>query len=107
MRAIKVFVIGMGVLLLGGLALLVYGISQKASNPDYKMFHSKPAVTATAPIAGFGETRIPLPEGCHVDEMRPDGAHLYLRIGPTGPCERIIVIDTTTGQTSGSVWLRP
>lgn len=105
MPAIKALVIGMGVILVGGLALLVYGISQKASNPDYKMFHSKPA--ANAPVAGFGETRIPLPEGCSIAEMHPDGANLYLHVGPAGPCERIIVIDVTTGQAIGSIWLRP
>lgn len=110
MQAVKILVIGMGVLLLGGVALLIYGISQKAANPEYKMFHGKPAAsvpTASAPVAGFGETRIPLPEGCSVVEMRPDGPQLYLRIGPAGPCERIIVIDVATGQSTGSIWLRP
>jgi hypothetical protein len=105
MRAIKGLVIGMGVLLVGGLALLVYGISQKAGNPEYKMFRSNPA--AKVPVAGFGETRLPLPEGCDVTEMRPDGPLLYLRIGPAGACERIVVIDAATGLSTGSIWLRP
>ncbi len=105
MQAVKALVIGLGVLLVSGIALLVYGISQKASDPQYKMFRGKsPAV---APIATFGEARIPLPVDCTVAEMKPDGAHLYLRIGPTGPCERIIIIDTQTGQATGSIWLRP
>lgn len=109
MRAIKGLVIGMGVLLVGGLALLVYGISQKAGNPDYKMFRGSPAskTAATVPVAGFGETRLPLPAGCEVAEMRPDGPLLYLRIGPAGACERIIVIDVATGLSTGSIWLRP
>ncbi len=107
MRAVKALVIGMSVLLIGGIALLIYGLTQKASNPDYKLFRGDGKVAVTAPLAGFGETRLPLPEGCTVAEMRPDGPHLYLRIGPAGPCERIIIIDTTTGQPGGSIWLRP
>jgi hypothetical protein len=35
--------------------------------------------------------------------MRPQGARLYLRIGPTGACERVIVIDTATGTVLGTV----
>ena len=105
MQVVKALVIGLGVLLVGGVALLVYGISQKASNPQYRMFHS--TSPASAPLAAFGEARIPLPADCSVVEMKPDGPHIYLRIGPAGPCERIIIIDTQTGQTTGSIWLRP
>ena len=106
MQTIKALVIGLGVLLVGGIALLIYGISQKASDPQYKMFRGK-APAVAAPVASFGETRIPLPEGCTVAEMRAEGDRLFLRIGPPGACERIVIIDLGTGQPTGSIWLRP
>ncbi len=108
MPAVKALVIGLGVLLLSGIALLVYGISQKAADPKYKLFESRPASGASgAPVTAFGETRIALPEGCDVADIRPDGPRLYVKIGPAGACERILVIDAATGQALGSIWLRP
>jgi hypothetical protein len=100
----------MGVMIVAGIALLVYGISQKAVDPSFKLFQGKPSPAASATDAapgGFGETRIALPDGCSVVDMRPDGPRLYLRIGPAGGCERIIVVHAGSGQPLGSIWLRP
>ncbi|MFO1152296.1 MAG: hypothetical protein U1E42_01340 [Rhodospirillales bacterium] len=105
MPAIKALVIGLGVLLLTGVALLIYGISQKAADPKFKLLEGKPPVGA--PLASFGETSFALPEHCEVAEIRPDGPRLYLRTGPSGACERILVIDTASGQLLGSIRLRP
>ena len=105
MPAVKALVIGLGVLLLAGIALLTFGISQKAADPKFKLFEGRPA--SGAAVNTFGETRIALPEGCSVTEIRPDGPRLYLRIGPPGACERIIAVDAATGQPLGSIWLRP
>ena len=58
------------------------------------------------PSAAFGEVRFPLPPGCTVVEMRPTDDRLYLRTGPTGLCERIIVLDGT-GRPLGSIVLAP
>jgi hypothetical protein len=105
MPAVKALVIGLGVLLLGGIALLIYGIVQKAADPKFKLFESRSA--GGAAVSTFGETSIALPEGCSVADIRPDGPRLYLRIGPSGACERVLVIDATTGRPLGSIRLRP
>jgi hypothetical protein len=106
MQAVKALVIGLGVLLLAGIALLIYGIVQKAADPKFKLFEGKSASTlAVGP--SFGETSLGLPEGCVLSEIRPDGPRLYLRIGPAGTCERILVIDAATGRPLGSIRPRP
>ena len=48
-----------------------------------------------------------MPAGCTVVEMRPHADRLYLRTGPTGLCERIIVLDASNGRVLGTVILRP
>jgi hypothetical protein len=105
MQAVKLLVVGLGVMILAGVGLLVYGITQKAANPDYKMFRTGGG-SGERGIA-FGETRVPLPEGCAVAEMISDGTRLYLRVGPAGACERILILEAATGRLLGSVWLRP
>lgn len=105
MPAVKALVFGLGALLLAGIALLIYGLVQKAADPKFKLFQARSAGGAAA--AAFGETSLALPDGCVFSEIRPDGPRLYLRIGPPGPCERILVIDTMTGQALGSIRPRP
>lgn len=111
MQAVKALVIGLGIMIVAGIGLLVYGISQKAADPSFRLFQSKGGGAggggSSGGPAGFGETRIALPEGCRLIDLRPDGQRLYLHVGPTGGCERIIILNSTTGQVLGSIWLRP
>jgi hypothetical protein len=39
--------------------------------------------------------------------MRPDGRTLYLRTGPAGVCERILIIDADTGRVRATLAVRP
>jgi hypothetical protein len=105
MPAVKALVVGLGVLLLAGIALLIYGIVQKAADPKFKLLEVGSA-SDTSP-GTFGETSLVLPEACTITEMRPDGPRLYLRTGPAGACERILVIDAATGRFLGTIRLRP
>jgi hypothetical protein len=128
MVAVKAIVIGLGVLILIGVALLVYGIVQKAANPDFKLFQSKPAATSAVkpPLAGaasapvvppahyiepFGTVDVALGAGCRVAEIVPDGPRLYLRLGPAAEglagCDRIVVLNSATGHLLGTLRLKP
>lgn len=128
MVAVKALVIGLGVLILIGVALLVYGIVQKAANPDFKLFQSTPAATSKAqpPLASatsapvvppapsiepFGTVDVALGAGCRVAEIVPDGPRLYLRLGPAteglAGCDRIVVLNSATGQLLGTLRLMP
>jgi hypothetical protein len=135
MQALKGLVIGLGFLIIFGFVLLIYGFYTKMSDPEFRVAKDRAAVEAASPAAppaaaparspdarpaaapsapaasgalpgSFGEVRVTLPAGCQVAEMRPDGDRLYLRTGPEGACERIIIIDPTRGQVLGTVLLQ-
>lgn len=110
MQAVKALVIGLGVMIVAGIGLLVYGIAQKAADPSFRLFTSRSGGgggSGGSGPSGFGEARIALPDGCSLLDLRPDGQKLYLHIGPAGSCERIIILNSGTGQVLGSIWLRP
>ncbi len=113
MQLLKSLVIGLGVLILLGMTLLVYGFYQKANNPGWRMFSSLSADgDPAAPAATFGELDLKLPDGCVIGRVTPDGDRAYIKIRPDGakrgtpqggPCNRIVVIDVVRGQVLGTV----
>ena len=105
MRALKSLVIGLGILIVIAMGLLVWGLFHKAGDPDFRLFAESPAVDAApaTPPAAFGDLVVPLPAGCSIVEMRPQGRRLFLRFGPPGPCERVVVVDTGTGVVLGTI----
>lgn len=111
MQAIKSLVIGLGILIIAGLILLGYAFYAKTTDPDFRLMKAdkqKAPVRADAAAGeGFGEADLSLPEGCSVVEMQPDGKWLYLRIGPAGPCERVVIVDPLSGRVQGSLVVRP
>ncbi|HSO42058.1 MAG TPA: hypothetical protein VLR47_04320 [Rhodospirillales bacterium] len=111
MQAIKALVIGLGILIVAGIALLAYAFYSRMANPEFKLMKAErqqqAASRASQRAEGFGQASLGLPEGCGVVEMQPDGKWLYLRIGPAGPCERIVIVDPTSGRVHGSLNVRP
>ena len=96
-RALKALVAVMSTLLALGMVLLVYGLVRNAVN----------GAGAEAPAAVFGEGSVPVPAGCAVAEMRPDGDRLYVRLGPPGACARILVLEAASGRLLGTIALEP
>ncbi len=136
MRVLKGLVIGMGLLIAAGMALFAYGLYQKISDPEFTFFAGEPgdrapaavpaaspaavpaaspaaattpapAPAAVAPPAAFGTIAVPLPAGCSLARVIPEGDRLYLRIGPAGRCERVVVVDVATGSVLGTIAVRP
>ena len=114
MQLLKSLVIGLGVLILLGMTLLVYGFYQKANNPGWRMFSSQGAGGGNpgSPGASFGELDLKLPEGCVIGRLTPDGDRAYIKIRPEGairgrsqgrPCNHIVVIDVVRGQILGTI----
>lgn len=112
MQMLKGLVIGLGVLILLGMTLLVYGFYQKANNPGWRMFSSPSATGAAGPAAPFGEINLKLPEGCVIGRVTPDGDRAYIKVRPdgakrgrpqAGPCNLIVVIDVVRGQILGTI----
>jgi hypothetical protein len=104
MKLLKGLVVFMGILVVAGMAALAYGFYKKATDPDFTFFAGKPdkQVNPTA----FGDVTFPLPADCNIVETVPEDGRLYLRIGPVGPCERIVVISADDGSVIGTIWVK-
>ena len=104
MKLLKGLVVFMGILVVAGMAALAYGIYKKATDPDFTVFAGKPEVQENP--AAFGDVSFPLPADCNIVETVPEDGRLYLRIGPIGPCERIVVINADDGSVIGTIWVK-
>ncbi len=113
MHMLKSLVVGMGILIVVGMAALAYAVYFRSTNPDFVLFKTpdkqvsnKVAVkTPNNQNRPFGNVAIELPKGCRIAEMLPGGSgqQLLLRIGPPGPCERVVVVDILNGAVLGTV----
>lgn len=105
MQGLKILVVVLGILIVISMGLLGWGIygklAQRSAAPD------KNASATARSFGELGEVKVELPTGCTLVEMRPHGDRLYLRTGPVGLCERILVLDAATGRLLGTLVLRP
>jgi hypothetical protein len=91
-RVLKIVVIVMGILLVGGFAFVMAAIVYQAS----KLGEKAPGAPETAPIA-IPQGQFVIPPGATVSSMSLDGDRLALHLQTsTGP--EIAVIDVTTGK---------
>jgi hypothetical protein len=111
MQAIKALVISLGILIVAGIALLAYAFYTRMTDPEFRLMKAERQQAGDARASqrseGFGQANLALPEGCGIDEMQAHGKWLYLRIGPAGPCERVIIVDPLSGRMQGSLVARP
>jgi hypothetical protein len=97
MRMLKAIVIGMGVLIVVGSAVIVVKIAQRGGGDDGAA-NAGPAVTPAT---------IALPAGARVIETALDGDRIALRIALEGGGEQVLIIDARTGRHIGAVHLVP
>ena len=101
-RKLKIAVIAMGVLLVGGFAFVMAAIVYQASK-----LGEEEAAPASAPVtAAAVEGAFVLPDGGRIVSMDLDGNRLALHVkGPE--TSEIVVIDVATGQVLSRVGLNP
>ena len=102
-RMLKIAVIVMGVILVGGFAFVLAAIVYQASRPAQDA-----NVVAVQAVPGEGASSIdlPVPAGAAVSAMSLDGSRLAVHLtGPAGP--EIAVIDLATGKLVAHVRLKP
>ena len=102
-RVLKIAVIVMGVLLVGGFAFVLATIVYQASHPAQDA-----SVTAAKSMPGQAALSIdlPVPAGAAVTAMSLDGNRLAVHLsGPAGP--EIAVIDLASGKVVANVRLKP
>lgn len=109
MQALKALVIIMGVLIILGTTVVVVTIYNRLSGDGGEAARPQAAATgeavprAAAAAAFLGEKQIAIPEACRVVEMVPAGDRLLLRLGSRPRCDRILVVDLTTGSQLGTL----
>jgi hypothetical protein len=100
-KALKVAVIVMGVLLVGGFALVLGAIVYQAS----RLGQDAPAARNPA-ASDQGAAQVTVPPGANVTAMDLDGGRLALHLnGSNGP--EVIVIDVGSGRVLARIKLKP
>lgn len=123
MQALKGLVAVLTILIIVAMTVIAYGLYRKADDPDFKFFTfggpdtpqqaTQPAVLPSPGVNGatvgaspqaFGEVMLSLPEGCTIASVSGDGARIFLKIGPAGGhCQRVIIVDATSGALLGTL----
>ena len=98
MRALKVLVVVMGVLLVAGFAVVVATIMSRMGQ------RSTPTVAA-AHLASFGNTSVTLPANSLVMETQGAGDRILLRLDLADGTEMLLVLDAATGTELGRIKL--
>jgi hypothetical protein len=107
MRGLKTLVIVLGVLIAVSMGLLGWSFYSRLAHRTVSADGSNAPTGKGRASVEFGEVRIDLPAGCTVVEMRPHADRLYLRTGPVGLCERIVIVDAGGGRVLGTILLKP
>jgi hypothetical protein len=97
MQALKALVIGMGILIIAGMAILVYGLSNKFGT----------SLSPKASDAAFGTIRASLPAGAAVESvLLQDGSVLVHLAMPDGGAQ-LMVFRLSDGRQTGTIELQP
>lgn len=103
MKIVKALVILMGVLIVLGMGLLVYGFVMrigKAPTAD-PAGDSAPLVPLSGTASGFGDVTVAFEEGEILLDMQADASRLLLRSKASDGTEIIRVFDLSTGKAMG------
>lgn len=95
MKALKTFVIGMGVLILAGIGLVGYGLSRKSPA-------AHPPAGTTTPYA----VDLSVAPGSRLEQMETLGDQLVLRVSNADK-DQVLVVDPRTGQVTGRLSFTP
>jgi hypothetical protein len=107
-RALKFAVIGMGVLVVLGLAIIVATVAKRLGAGKAPETAAALAVpTPSRPPAAFGDTLVSIPRGGRMVDFRVDGGRLLIHVRPPGLEDVIHVVDLETGRILGTVTVAP
>lgn len=104
MHALKALVIGMGLLIIVGMGLVVWGFARQATQLAEK---SEDPPASESP---YFETRVNLPAGCELDSVKGDGQGGLLltlqgRDGSREACRQLLLLDPASGELRGRIQL--
>ena len=102
MRIIKTVAILMGILIVGGFAVLIWRVYDISSKPRAARPVAETAVPVATPAAAptaFGALSLGLPAGCEIAEVSADSGRLVLR----SSCGTVFIRDLATGAPLGTI----
>lgn len=106
MKALKTLVIGMGLLIVIGIALVGYGLTRSKPQPGATVADTQARTAVPEAKSGYFTSELPVPKGAHLEQVTAAGDRLVLRFSsPEG--ERLVLLDARTGQLAGTVALVP
>ena len=100
MRALKILVIVMGVMLVGGFVALIISIAYMAKHKD------TPVPVPAATRAPYAAPAIELPAGARIEAMALGADHLVLNIIMPDGNRELLVLDLASGRRRGTIPLR-
>jgi hypothetical protein len=108
MRGLKSLVIVLGVLLVGGMAVLVATMAWRASHPAPSgAMPGSPQVRLAAPGRPPYESTLDLPQGAEIVASQAAGDRLILQLGLPDGRRQLVIIDMGSGARLGTIELRP
>jgi hypothetical protein len=90
MNALKALVIGMGILILAGFAVVAVTMTNRFGSSG-----------------GFGDVALDVPSNCTFAQSAPDRGRIIVRLSGGGACEQVLVIDAGTGKVVGRLRIGP
>lgn len=106
MQALKALVIGLGILIFVGMAVVGITIYKRATAPETARASATVAEGVGEPLPVFGTADVSMPRGAHIQEMVAEGDRLMLRLRLRDGSPTIMVIDLKTGELLGTVNVR-
>jgi len=121
MKALKTLIAVMGILIVGLMTVLGYGLYRKGTDPDFRFFDlgggtpetttptgPTPPLAGTPPAAdtapqGFATRDLGLAPGAEVREIAAADGRLYIHVRLPSGLEQILVLNTADGRILGIV----
>ena len=106
MRALKVLVIAMGVLLVAGVVALGFAVQYRLNHPRQAPSGSPAANAGIGPAGAPSALTLDLPSGARVVGAEASGDRLVVRVELAGGGEELIIVNLVTGAPLATVTLR-
>lgn len=98
MQALKTIVISLGVVLVLGFGLLIYGLTQN--------WHRLSDTAKPAGARNWGDVALRQPSAARLRAIEAVGSHLALHMSEgDGVRERVVVVDPASGAVVGTFWI--
>lgn len=103
---LKAAVIVMGILIVAGMAFLVYGLSVGLHKDTTVETQSAQDAPALPQGAVFGDVDIDLPTGSQITDYKIQGDRLVISVSVLGGGTSLIVVDLSSGARLGTITLK-